>query len=141
MFGMENGKHITLTVTEACNLSCVYCYESYKNTRKMSFQTAIDILENELNTDEKLDYVEVAFHGGEPLLEFELIKQICEYAWNHDYKQHFYFFATTNGTLLTPTMKSWFSANANRFFLGLSLDGTEEVHNHNRSNSYSKIDF
>lgn len=138
---MDNGKHITLTVTETCNLNCVYCYEPFKNARRMSFQTAVDIINRELNTEEQLDYIEIAFHGGEPLLEFDLIRRICEYVWEHNYNQKYYFFATTNGTLLNHTMKEWFARNASRFYLGLSLDGTEEVHNHNRSNSYDKIDF
>lgn len=138
---MENVKHITLTLTEACNLRCVYCYEAYKNTRNMTFEKAVEILDTELNADDEFDYVEIAFHGGEPLLEYELLHNICEYVWAHSYKHNYYFFATTNGTQLTDAMKQWFSENSYRIMLGLSLDGTPLVHNHNRSNSYSKIDF
>ena len=137
---MENGKHVTLTLTERCNLNCVYCYESYKTNKQMLFETAVSILDLELSNSSDYDYVEVAFHGGEPLLEYALMKNICEWVWEKQYDCNYYFFATTNGTLLKDEMKEWFSANRNKIMLGLSLDGTPDVQNHNRSNSYELID-
>ena len=138
---MSSGKHITLTITEACNLHCIYCYEGYKTTRKMDFETAVGILNVELNTDDDFEFVEIAFHGGEPLLEFDLIRRICEYTWERTFKHRYFFFATTNGTLLNDEMKAWFTKYSDRIMLGLSFDGSPEVHNHNRSNSYDKIDI
>lgn len=138
---MNNGKHVTLTLTECCNLNCVYCYEDYKSDKRMSFETAVSILEKELRNSQEYDYVEVAFHGGEPLLEFDLLRDICEWVWDRTYDCNYYFFATTNGTLLSEEMKEWFSRNRDRIMLGLSLDGTKEVQNHNRSNSYDMIDL
>jgi len=85
--------------------------------------------------------VEVAFIGGEPLLEFELIKKIFEYTTKKYLNIPKIFFATTNGTCLTNEMKEWFTAHKQCFWLGLSLDGTRETHNHNRSNSFDSIDF
>lgn len=138
---MKNGKHVTLTITESCNLNCVYCYEHYKNNKHMSFSDAKLILENELRNNNDFDYVEVSFHGGEPLLEFDLIKKICEWTWAQEFDCKYYFFITTNGTVLEDKMKEWFSVNKDRIMLGLSLDGTPEVHNYNRSDSYDKIDL
>lgn len=138
---MSNGKHVTLTITERCNLNCVYCYEGYKSNKRMSFETAVSILDKELSNSSDYDYVEVAFHGGEPLLEFDLLRDICEWVWAKDYGCNYYFFATTNGTLLNEEMKEWFLQNGNRIMLGLSLDGTKEVQDHNRSGSYDMIDL
>lgn len=137
----NNGKHVTLTLTEQCNLNCVYCYEEYKSDRKMAYDTAIGIINQELEDWEAFDYVEIAFHGGEPLLEFELMKSICEYTWANSKASNYYFFATTNGTLLNDEMKAWLLQYKEKIMLGLSLDGTPEVHNHNRSGSYEQIDF
>ena len=138
---MKNGKHVTLTLTERCNLNCVYCYEGYKSNKRMTFETAASILHKELSNSSEYDYVEVAFHGGEPLLEFDLMKAICEYVWAGDYNCNYYFFATTNGTLLSDDMKEWFSENRDKIMLGLSLDGTKDVQDHNRSGSYDMIDL
>ena len=136
---MEKSKHVTLTLTEACNLKCVYCYEAFKSPRTMLFETAVAILDRELNAEDDFDYVEVAFHGGEPMLEYDLLRSICEYAWAHEYRHKYYFFATTNGTLITEERRRWFLENRDRIILGLSLDGTPLVHNLNRSDSYDRI--
>lgn len=49
-------------------------------------------------------------------------------------------FATTNGTMLNDEMKKWFHEHRDTFYLGLSIDGTADVHNHNRSGSFDSID-
>ncbi len=49
-------------------------------------------------------------------------------------------FATTNGTLIKDEIKEWIEQNSERFWLGLSVDGTKAMHNLNRSNSYDQID-
>ena len=138
---MSNGKHITLTLTESCNLKCVYCYEQYKSVKTMTLETAKSILNDELANCSDYDYVEIAFHGGEPLLEFDLMRAICEWTWSKDYDCNYYFFATTNGTTLSEEAKAWFRQNKDKIMLGLSLDGTRDVQNHNRSDSYDLIDF
>jgi radical SAM protein with 4Fe4S-binding SPASM domain len=93
------------------------------------------------NVPHNMTAVEVQFIGGEPLLEFELIKEIIEYTNSKNVRHKYIFFATTNGTLLTDQMKQWFIKNKNKFYLGLSLDGAKETHNHNRSNSFDDIDI
>jgi radical SAM protein with 4Fe4S-binding SPASM domain len=85
--------------------------------------------------------VEVSLIGGEPLLEFNLIREIFEYTCRKKPASNFIFFASTNGTLLTPEIKQWFSLHKQCFYLGLSLDGTRETHNRNRSNSFDSIDI
>ena len=80
------------------------------------------------------------FMGGEPLMEFDLLKQIYEYVHERYLDTKKMLFATTNGTLLNDEMKAWFHEHRKGFYLGLSIDGTAEVHNHNRSGSFDKID-
>jgi sulfatase maturation enzyme AslB (radical SAM superfamily) len=85
--------------------------------------------------------VEVGFIGGEPLIEFELLKEIVAYTCSKYSSISHIFSASTNGALLTSEMKKWFTARKDCFVLGLSLDGTKETHDANRDNSFDLIDF
>lgn len=90
---------------------------------------------------EQIDYVEILFHGGEPFIAFQRIKDICEWLWAQEWPTKYICYATTNGTLIHNEVKEWLMKNKERFIVGLSLDGTREMHNRNRSNSYDKIDI
>lgn len=79
-----------LMVTHACNLNCSYCYESHKNNAYMSFEMAKDIILREadfVSQSDRFDEIQVDFMGGEPLMNFPLIKQIVEWLkkWRHRY--------------------------------------------------------
>lgn len=133
--------HPVLCVTHRCNLNCLYCYQKHDNS-DMSFETARKCIDSIFNNSlEKYDEIEIGLIGGEPLLKFDLIQEIYNYTQQYNNICNYYFFATTNGTLLTDDMKEWFQTRKKNFVLGLSLDGTPETHNHNRSNSFSKIDI
>jgi len=108
----------------------------------MTFETATAIIERHLNS-ESTDYdeVEIDLFGGEPFVNFPLMREICEYTWARRWKKPYLFFATTNGTLVHGAIRDWVYANRHHFFLGLSLDGTPQMHNINRSNSFEKIDI
>lgn len=138
---MQMKKIVQLTITESCNLNCVYCYEKMKDCRIMDVKLAKSIIERSFQEAQNVDIVEFDFHGGEIALAFNEIKEICEWTWSKEWNKQYIFHATTNGTLIHDAIKSWFSKNSYRFSLGLSLDGTEEMHNRNRSNSYSLIDL
>lgn len=132
----------TLCVTHSCNLDCIYCYQNHDGQHRMSFDTAkksIDWIFSNIPSD--MNGVEVSFIGGEPLIEFDLIRKLYEYTHKNYSNEEFIFYATTNGTLLTPDMKQWFKDHRDTFVLGLSLDGMPDTHNHNRSNSFDKIDI
>jgi sulfatase maturation enzyme AslB (radical SAM superfamily) len=108
----------------------------------MSIETAkkaIDWIFN--NVPQNMIDIEIGFIGGEPLLEFDLIKKIVEYTCSVERTEKYIFYATTNGTLLTEEMKSWFKDRKDCFVLGLSIDGTRETHNYNRSHSFDDIDI
>jgi radical SAM protein with 4Fe4S-binding SPASM domain len=132
----------SLCITHDCNLDCVYCYQKHEANKKMSLETAKQCIDRVFaHVPKNLEFVELSFIGGEPLLEFELIKNIVEYTNRKNYSTPYIFFASTNGTLLTDDMKVWISANKEQLWLGLSLDGTKETHDHNRSNSFDQIDI
>lgn len=138
---MTKQKIVMLIITEACNLSCVYCYEHNKTSRKMDFETAKKIIDKELKADDGYDNILIEFFGGEPFLEFELLRKIHEYIYQQNTAKSILCFATTNGTLITPTIKKWLSENRKTMCCGISLDGTPEMHNVNRNNSFFKIDL
>ena len=133
----------TLYMTETCNLNCVYCYEHIKGKDLMPLNIAQSGIKStfERAKKEQIDYVEILFHGGEPFIAFQRIKDICEWLWAQEWPTKYICYATTNGTLIHNEVKEWLMKNKERFIVGLSLDGTREMHNRNRSNSYDKIDI
>lgn len=139
---MKKSKHISLSITERCNLNCIYCFEKSKSPQKMTFETAVEKIDFELNHSDEYNSVAVDFMGGEPFLEFDLIKKICEYYWSkqYDLPKPLTFFTTTNGTLVNGEIKEWLKEHSDQFACALSLDGIPLAHNINRSNSFSKID-
>jgi uncharacterized protein len=134
-------KTLILTLTEECNLACRYCYESNKSTRKMPLSVAQDAIVKHFRESESFDEIEISFHGGEPLLEFDTLRSICEWLWERQWEKPYICFATTNGTLAHGDIQVWAASHRANFYLGLSLDGTPTMHNLNRSNSYEQIDI
>lgn len=137
---MSKTKTITLILTQRCNLNCVYCYEHFKTRNAMSFGIARSSVEKHI-LNSNSDEVVIDFFGGEPFLEFDLMKQIYEYVESRDWNKHYYFSISTNGTLVHSEIQSWLMSRRHKCHVTLSLDGTKQMHDHNRSNSYSKIDF
>jgi radical SAM protein with 4Fe4S-binding SPASM domain len=106
----------------------------------MSKDLMFKIIENELqNTDTA---VEFSFHGGEPFLKFDLMRESAEYFWKkYNPENRYVFFASTNGTLLTENIKQWLFEHKEHFWCGISYDGTKEMQNKNRSNSADSVDL
>lgn len=110
---------LALNVIQSCNLSCDYCFAKggdYGKPSLMSFETATKSLET-LSQD--YDSVHVKFFGGEPLLNYRLIRKII--LWCHRKKSSFSFSMTTNGTLLNEEKLSFFKEH--RVALTISYDG------------------
>lgn len=133
-------KVVQITITEKCNLNCVYCYEHDKDCRSLDLQFVKDAMLNAFS-DDRFEEVEFDFHGGEPACAFDILKPACEWLWSEERPKPYMCFATTNGTLIHGIIQEWFRKNSKRFWLGLSIDGTPEMHNANRSNSYDQIDI
>ncbi len=127
---------LILQVTQNCNLRCDYCIYSgtYHNrihsNKRMSFVTAkkgIDYLFSHSKDSRDLN---IAFYGGEPLLEFDLIHQCVTYISDRGYGRRFHFSITTNGTMLTEERMRFLVENS--FSIIFSLDGPEDVHDSRR---------
>ena len=135
--GIAKTRQVMLTVTRHCNLNCRYCYESHKGGgKRMSAETAKRVLANEFERashDGVTEALDISFMGGEPLEEFELIREISEWVWSKSWPLPYELSLPTNGTLLTDKMREWFTANRKRFSVGLSFDGLSGVNEINRT--------
>lgn len=138
-----------LIISEQCNMRCRYCYEFNKNKNIMKFDKAVEIIDKELEKISSKDSVLIEFFGGEPFLNFSLIKQVTEYMENKyviGKNMKVSYSAVTNGTLLTDRIKEWLLSKKEKFEVVLSLDGYKEVHDINRkmadgSGSFERIDL
>lgn len=141
-------KALCLHVAHTCNLNCSYCFASqgkYQGERAlMSFEVgkqAIDFLVANSGTRHNL---EVDFFGGEPLMNWDVVKQIVKYARSIEEKcnKNFRFTLTTNGVLVDDEVIDF--ANKEMHNVVLSLDGRKEIHDHLRvdyagNGSYERI--
>ena len=133
-------KTVMLILTENCNLACVYCYEHNKSKRRMSFEVAKKIIDKELTKDDGYEEVIIEFFGGEPFLEFDVMRRTHDYIFSKKWPKKVLCFTTTNGTLVHKEIKEWLKKNSKTFWVALSLDGTKKMHDLNRCNSYDLID-
>ncbi len=129
-------------LTEDCNLDCVYCYENHKNGKGLSAEFVKEKIREELLAEDLCKLTSVTFFGGEPLLRFEVIREVVDWFYSISWPsptKDFIFQVTTNGTLLNDEMKQWFAAHRENVIVGLSMDGTKEAQDRYRSNSYDTI--
>ncbi|MCQ2561601.1 MAG: thioether cross-link-forming SCIFF peptide maturase [Clostridia bacterium] len=141
-------KALCLHVAHTCNLNCSYCFASqgkYHGDRAlMSFEVgkrALDFLMEHSGTRTNL---EVDFFGGEPLMNWDVVKQLVNYARSveKEHKKNFRFTLTTNGMLIDDDVIEF--ANKEMSNVVLSLDGRKEIHDRLRvdyagNGSYEKI--
>lgn len=130
-------KALCMHIAHDCNLACGYCFagkgEYHGDRALMSFEVgkaALDFLIQNSGTRTNL---EVDFFGGEPLLNFEVVKKIVAYGREQEKKFHknFRFTLTTNGVLLDDEVMEF--ANREMSNVVLSLDGRKEVHDRFRT--------
>lgn len=134
-------KQIHIIATSRCNLNCSYCYEKQKAGGTMDVDRLFTALKHEfLITPVTLPIV-LSMHGGEPLLAFSEIEDLMNRIWQEFDSRKIFVNIITNGTVLSDRIKNWLLTNHRRIDVAISLDGLPEVHNRNRSNSYSKIDI
>ena len=129
-------KALCLHVAHTCNLNCAYCFASqgkYHGERAvMSFEVgkqALDFLIANSGTRRNL---EVDFFGGEPLMNFQVVKDLVAYARSIEKEHHknFRFTLTTNGLLIDEDVIDF--ANREMSNVVLSLDGRKEIHDRYR---------
>jgi len=141
-------KALCLHVAHTCNLNCSYCFASqgkYHGDRAlMSFEVgkrALDFLIEHSGTRVNL---EVDFFGGEPLMNWDVVKQLVAYARTQEepHNKKFRFTLTTNGMLIDDDVIEF--ANKEMHNVVLSLDGRKEIHDRLRvdyagKGSYDRI--
>lgn len=133
-------RQIHVVVTTACNLNCSYCYEHNKHASVADIHHTQKILADYI-AQKTTERILVIFHGGEPLLHFEFMHDLCEWLWRTYGENQVLISFVTNGTILTNTIKQWLWENKKRVFVSVSIDGLPAVHNRTRCNSFDNIDL
>ncbi len=141
-------KALCMHIAHTCNLNCSYCFASqgkYHGDRAMmTFEVGKQAFDFLIANSGKRKNLEVDFFGGEPLMNFDVVKELVAYARSIE-KQHgknFRFTLTTNGVLIDDDVIDF--ANKEMSNVVLSLDGRKEVHDrfrvdYNGKGSWEKI--
>ena len=125
-------KALCLHVAHTCNLNCAYCFASqgkYHGERAvMSYEVGKRALDFLIEHSGARRNLEVDFFGGEPLMNFDVVKRLVAYARSieKDSGKHFRFTLTTNGMLVDDDVIDF--ANRECHNVVLSLDGRREIH-------------
>lgn len=125
-------KALCLHVAHTCNLNCSYCFASqgkYHGDRAlMSFEVGKRALDFLVENSGSRTNLEVDFFGGEPLMNFDVVKELVKYARSieKEKNKNFRFTLTTNGVLIDDDVIEF--ANKEMSNVVLSLDGRKEVH-------------
>ncbi|MBF0283696.1 MAG: SPASM domain-containing protein [Magnetococcales bacterium] len=140
--------HVALFLTQQCNLNCSYCiggpggeYGAKSRMTQSTAQKSIDwVIKN--STNEKT--IGISFFGGEPLLNFDVLKFVISYCKSQGSIHHktFEFHITTNGTICNEDVLN--TIRANDISISISFDGPESVQNNfrpfkNGSGSYDIV--
>lgn len=126
-------KAMCLNVSHNCNLRCEYCFAdggTYNDERKnMPFEVARAAIDFLVEKSGKRKNLEVDFFGGEPLMNFDVVKQTVAYARGKEKEcgKNFRFTITTNALLLTDEITQYL--NREMYNVVVSIDGRKDVHN------------
>lgn len=138
-------KALCLHIAHDCNLACRYCFaeegEYHGRRALMSFEVgkkALDFLV--ANSGNRVN-LEVDFFGGEPTMNFGVVREVVEYGRSLEkkYDKHFRFTFTTNGILLNDEMMEF--ANREMDNVVLSVDGRKEVNDYMRPTRNGKSSY
>ena len=130
---MENSpiKAMCLNVAHDCNLRCEYCFAAKgdfgQGRMLMPFEVGKKAIDFLIENSENRHNLEVDFFGGEPLMNFDVVKQIVNYARSieNKFNKKFRFTITTNGLLLTDDKIEYINKEMSNVVL--SLDGRKEI--------------
>lgn len=129
-------KALCLHIAHDCNLACQYCFaeegEYHGRRALMSFEVGKKALDFLIENSGNRRNLEVDFFGGEPLMNWSVVKQLVEYGRSKEeqYNKKFRFTITTNGVLLNDEIMEF--CNRQMSNVVLSLDGREEVNDRMR---------
>ena len=129
-------KALCLHIAHDCNLACRYCFaeegEYHGRRALMDYETGKQALDFLIANSGNRRNLEVDFFGGEPLMNFDVVKQLVAYGREQEklHDKHFRFTLTTNGVLLNDDIMEF--ANKEMDNVVLSIDGRKEVHDRMR---------
>ena len=129
-------KALCLHIAHDCNLACRYCFaeegEYHGRRALMSYETGKQALDFLIANSGSRRNLEVDFFGGEPLMNWDVVKQLVAYGREQEklHDKHFRFTLTTNGVLLNDEIMEF--ANKEMDNVVLSIDGRKEVHDRMR---------
>ena len=138
-------KALCLHVAHSCNLNCSYCFASQGNYHGeralMSFEVGKRALDFLVENSGSRHNLEVDFFGGEPLMNWDVVKRLVAYAREieKEKNKNFRFTLTTNGLLIDDDVIDF--ANREMSNVVLSLDGRKEVHDRFRVDYSGKGSF
>lgn len=125
---------LTLNIVNSCNLRCRYCWNEggaygmpFNNNQKMNELVAVKAIDLLLKESKGAKDLVVDFYGGEPLLNFDLIKKVIRYCGKIQAKQkvNFRFLLATNGTLLNKERGDFLIENG--VDIAVSIDGSRKI--------------
>lgn len=125
-----------LQIANDCNLNCIYCYGdggSYGRERElMTFETAKKSIDFMVANSADVERLTVIFFGGEPLINFDVVKKTFDYCKSIEESsgKKFRFSMTTNGTILTDEIYNFIKDN--KISVMISMDGGKELQNKHR---------
>ena len=129
-------KALCLHIAHDCNLACQYCFaeegEYHGKRELMSYEVGKKALDFLVANSGNRRNLEVDFFGGEPLMNFQVVKDLVAYgrSLEKEHDKNFRFTLTTNGVLLDDEIMEF--ANKEMGNVVLSIDGRKEVHDHMR---------
>ena len=129
-------KALCLHIAHDCNLACRYCFagegEYHGERALMSYEVGKQALDFLVANSGNRRNLEVDFFGGEPLLNFQVVKDLVAYgrSLEKEHDKHFRFTLTTNGVLLNDDVMDFVNREMDNVVL--SIDGRKEVHNRMR---------
>lgn len=129
-------KALCLHIAHDCNLACKYCFaeegEYHGRRALMSYEVGKKALDFLIANSGNREHLEVDFFGGEPLMNWDVVKQLVEYGRSQEEEHHkkFRFTITTNGVLLNDEIMDF--CNREMSNVVMSLDGRQEVNDRMR---------
>ncbi len=129
-------KALCLHIAHDCNLACKYCFaeegEYHGRRALMDYETGKQALDFLIANSGLRRNLEVDFFGGEPLMNWDVVKQLVAYGREQEkiHDKHFRFTLTTNGVLLNDEVMEF--ANKEMDNVVLSIDGRKEIHDRMR---------
>ena len=128
-----------IVTTMSCNLTCSYCFENDKDRKpflssKYDGKKIVNFILDELNF-KKYKSLDICFTGGEPLYNFQFIRNLCE-TLDEKLAIPISYTLITNGTIFTNKIMSFLDCH--NFAIQVSFDGDEHYHNLERCNRLGK---